>query len=190
MNVALFGGAFDPLHKGHVQLAVNVAQYFDQVWIVPCYGHKHGKNMTDAQKRLKICEEGLSSVGNNIFLNDFEIVHKITTGTYDSLILFKQNYPDYNFSVIIGQDNAETIDTWENHKKLTTEFSFVVYPRGLIPSPGAWYLETPHKYLKDFLIPPYSSSEIKKLIKKKDFDEVYKMLPNKRVLELAMDFYQ
>lgn len=190
MNIALFGGAFDPIHNGHLELANQVSKIFDQVWLVPCYGHTHGKNMTLAETRLSLCKDALYVLENDkIVLSDFEIVNKITTGTYDSLVLFSQNFSQHNFSVVIGQDNAETINTWENYEKLISEFSFVVFPRGdLLPHPSSWYLKEPHKFL-DIMIPSYSSREVRKLIKERNFMEASTMLPNEKVLKKAVDLY-
>ena len=70
---------------------------------------------------LETCLDGKTD------LELIEIINEITTGTYDSLVAIKNKYSQHNFSVIIGQDNAETINTWEHHEKLIKEFSFVVF---------------------------------------------------------------
>ena len=89
MNVAYFGGAFDPIHKGHIELAVQVAKLFDQVWLVPCYGHVHGKNMMSAEDRWSMMCKAWSVIEancDNIIISDFEIINEIKTLTIDDQV--------------------------------------------------------------------------------------------------------
>lgn len=47
MHIALFGGAFDPPHLGHQQVAVNLVEekIVDQVWFVPVFQHPWAKEL-------------------------------------------------------------------------------------------------------------------------------------------------
>jgi cytidyltransferase-like protein len=59
IKVALLGGAFNPPHNGHIQLAqfvLNTSKTFDEVWLVPCYQHMDGKEMVAPEHRVKMCE--------------------------------------------------------------------------------------------------------------------------------------
>src|SRR5262249_49056384 len=43
-KVALLGGAFDPIHRGHIEVAAEVLRLdgVDEVWLMPCYEHLAG----------------------------------------------------------------------------------------------------------------------------------------------------
>ncbi|HXB98728.1 MAG TPA: nicotinate (nicotinamide) nucleotide adenylyltransferase, partial [bacterium] len=50
----LFGGSFNPVHRGHIRLALiaRKALGLDQVWMVPCALSADGKPLADGKLRL------------------------------------------------------------------------------------------------------------------------------------------
>jgi len=48
INVAILGGAFNPIHKSHIDVAKSVlddCKQINEVWITPCFTHKYIKNI-------------------------------------------------------------------------------------------------------------------------------------------------
>jgi len=144
-NVALLGGAFNPIHIGHVQIAESVSKLrlVDEVWVMPCYNSLHNKKMVDPVHRLEMCK--IAFKNSDIHVCDFEIKYKLIDSTSEILRKMKVEYPDVHFSFIIGQDNADEIKTWKQYKQLIKENVFIVYPRynKKIES-NSWYLKKPH----------------------------------------------
>lgn len=154
IKVAILGGAFDPIHKGHIQLAqfvLNTSGRFDEVWIMPCYKHMFGKKMASFEDRFKMCEIA-ASVDGRIKVSDYEKVKQFGGETYH---LVKQLMEEewakhqYEFSFIIAQDNANNFHRWYNFEHLEKMIPFVVVSRkGIKPDPNVrWYLNPPHIYL-------------------------------------------
>lgn len=185
MNIALFGGAFDPIHKGHIALANYVSGYCDKVLLTPCYKHKYDKKMADNKHRKVMCELAvLDNPSLGIFY--YELDNKLEVGTYELFQKIKNDpfYQNYNFSFIIGQDNADTIEKWENWEKLINSVSFIVIPReggNAKPETNAWYRDSKHLFLDQAKTPSYSSTEIRKLLKEQKDEEVIQMLPNREI---------
>lgn len=153
-KVAILGGAFDPIHKGHIKLAqfvLNSSGQFDEVWLMPAYEHMYGKHMISPEHRLKMCEIA-SRIDGRIKVFDYEIKNKLKGETYyffKKLHEEKELMEKYQFSMIIGSDNANTFDKWVNFEELERMTQFVVVSR-----PGVkrdenvnWYLNNPHIYL-------------------------------------------
>jgi nicotinate (nicotinamide) nucleotide adenylyltransferase len=168
LNVALLGGAFDPIHRGHLEVATEVLRLgrVDEVWLMPCFDHLSGKSMVPADHRLEMCRLAARTVrGIGIF--DYEIRHQFRGETYH---LVKQLLAEdvarvrCDFSLVIGQDNADGFSTWTNAEGLERLVPFIVLPRAGCPPPraSAWYLRGPHQYLEAARQQyPISSTEVR-----------------------------
>ena len=58
MKVALYGGSFNPITLGHVEVALYVLNsgLVDQVWLVPNYKSCTGKQLANENDRLEMCK--------------------------------------------------------------------------------------------------------------------------------------
>lgn len=172
-KVALLGGAFNPITVGHIQVAkfvLDSSRTFDEVWLMPCYRHMYNKTLAPSVHRLKMCrlaaEEDL-----RIKVSDFEIKNKLSGETYQLVkkLLSAKRYKDsYDFSIILGLDNANTFERWVNYQDLKKMMHFVVVPRTGIKQnlKSLWYMKPPHI----FLVPSEplvqtSSTQVRKCLK-------------------------
>lgn len=169
LRVAILGGAFDPPTIGHIKLAqfvLNASQTFDEVWLMPCFRHMNGKQMTDPDHRLKMCQIA-ANVDGRIKVFDFEIQKQLAGQTYHfvKLLLEEAMAKDrYDFSIIMGMDNANTFGTWPDYADLERLVRFVVVHRsGIIRNELVnWYLRPPHIYLhQEGDVPNTSSSNVR-----------------------------
>jgi len=172
-RVAILGGAFDPIHVSHIQLAqfvLNASGQFDEVWLMPAYNHMYNKDMVSAEHRLKMCEIS-AKVDNRIKVFDYEIKNKLKGETYyffKKLKEEKELTEKYQFSMIMGLDNANTFDKWVNYEELERLAQFVVVPRlGVERDLNVnWYLQKLHIFLnKETYIREISSTEIRESLK-------------------------
>lgn len=171
-KVAILGGAFDPITKGHIALAsfvLNASKSFDEVWIMPCFRHVT-KRMASSQHRLEMCRLAAQADGR-IKVFDYEIRHHLSGETCSLVkhLLEEKLAEQYEFSIIIGQDNANNFDQWVNYGELERIMAFVVVPRkGVKPdSKAAWYLHPPHMLLQpDNEIPHISSTAVRSALQR------------------------
>jgi nicotinate-nucleotide adenylyltransferase len=171
-KVAILGGAFNPVTKGHIDLCkfvLDTSQVFDEVWLMPCYGHMYGKELVPAKHRLEMCKVAAKEDGR-IKVFDYEIKNKLKGETYQTVKLLQEEIfakDHYDFSWIIGQDNANTFNKWVNYELLEKLIRFVVVPRdGIKPDPKVkWYYREPHIYLTDeHNIGEVSSTRVRELL--------------------------
>jgi nicotinate-nucleotide adenylyltransferase len=176
--VAIIGGAFNPPTKGHIKLAqfvLNSNRTFDSVWLMPCYQHMYNKSMVSPEHRLEMCKLAAKSDGR-ILVSDYEISNKLRGETYRLIKrLLNENFAkdEYDFSIVIGLDNANTFDKWVNYEELERMARFVVVPRrGINRNPKVtWYLKPPHIFLSpDNDIPEISSTQIREAFNQLSFE--------------------
>jgi nicotinate-nucleotide adenylyltransferase len=153
-KVAILGGAFDPITKGHIAVAkyvLDASRSFDEIWLMPCFHHMLNKNMATPEHRLDMCELACQ-VDGRIKTSNYEILHRLKGETYHlAHKLFDEPFAkdEFDFSFIIGMDNANTFDKWFNYENLEKLVRFVVVPRaGVVRNEQVnWYLHSPHIYL-------------------------------------------
>lgn len=173
-KVALFGGAFDPITVGHIQVAkyvLDTAVEFDEVWLMPCFEHLYGKKMTSPDHRLNMVKLACECDGR-LKASAYEIDNQLAGETYHFVKrLMAEHYSSkrYNFSYIIGMDNANSFDRWYNFEYLEKAIRFVVVPRkGYEPNPKAdWCRNGFHLCLPptDDGIVEISSTKVRDLLK-------------------------
>ena len=77
-RLGIFGGAFDPVHKGHTQSLKYISnlKIIDEIQVIPNYASPHNKYIqTDEKHRLKMLEIAFKDI-KNIKLNDIELKNK------------------------------------------------------------------------------------------------------------------
>lgn len=173
-KVALYGIAGNPIHRGHIQMAqfvLDTTNEIDEVWITPCYQHMYHKELISPEHRLEMARIA-ASVDKRIIIYDYEIVNKFHGETYyfvKRLNEEKELIDKYQFSMIIGQDNANTFHKWVNYQELERMMRFIVVPReGVDRDPNVdWYLKQPHIFLNKEKtgIVETSSTEIREMFK-------------------------
>jgi len=167
-KLAILGGAFDPIHNGHIALAEFVLKIgtFDEVWVVPCAAHMYGKKMAPYEHRHAMCMLATQGHGR-IKVSDYEHRNKLKGETYHMVKRFLEDYKNLvDPSIVIGLDNANTFDKWVNYRDLERMVQFVVVPRaGEVRDPKVtWYTKPPHVYVnvEPGVIPELSSTTVRK----------------------------
>ena len=137
-RLGIFGGAFDPVHKGHTQSLKYISdlKIIDEIQVIPNYASPHNKEIqTDEKHRLKMLEIAFKEL-KNIKLNDIELKNKTKSYTYKTLKYLKDIYPEQHLSLIIGLDSLLSFTTWKNWENILSLCSLLVLERKLNDSLG------------------------------------------------------
>ena len=184
IKVAILGGAFNPIHKGHIEcakLVLDTCKTFDEVWLMPCYGHMYGKQMVSPEHRIAMAKLACKTDGR-IKVCEYEIDNQLKGEAYFLLSkLMDEDFAKdkFDFSFIIGMDNANTFDQWVNYEHLERLIRFVIVPRTGVERDESinWYLNPPHIYISgEKPLLDISSSEIRDMVTAKNWQAVEQVL--------------
>lgn len=130
MKIGIFGGCFNPPHKMHKDIAVNLInnKYVDKVIYVPT-GNKYQKREllsdNDRYKMLKLMIKG----NDKLLVSDYEFNNELTY-TYQTLDYFKKKYKNDEIYFIMGADNLDEFNTWKNYQYILKNYKLLVINRG------------------------------------------------------------
>ena len=131
-RVAFYGGTFDPVHLGHIDVARGVTQQFglDEFVFVPAFHapHKQRSKPTSAFHRFAmLCEASDSIKGTSV--STIEVEQPENPYTIETIDRVKKLYPDQNVFFVIGADSWEEITTWKEWERVLTSVNVVVVTR-------------------------------------------------------------
>ncbi|MCI8622362.1 MAG: nicotinate (nicotinamide) nucleotide adenylyltransferase [Provencibacterium sp.] len=120
-KIALFGGAFNPIHQGHINLALrfDVRIKFDEILLIPSHisPHKDSRALISGEDRLAMCR--LVAERHPRFLaSDMELRREGKSFTIDTVQALRSLYPDGKFYLIVGSDMFLSIDSWYRAEEL------------------------------------------------------------------------
>jgi len=128
-TIAIFGGSFDPPHKGHqliVEKAVERLE-IDQLFVVPAYLNPFkSSSLADASTRLAWCHTLFDPIAR-VKVDDYEIKEGKSTVTSQSVKHFNQRY--HVKYLIIGSDNLSTLTKWHEFEWLNETVTWVIATR-------------------------------------------------------------
>ncbi len=129
-KICFFGGTFNPVHNGHIELVKELKDKLlcDEIVIMPNGNAPHKKNETDKLHRynmVKLAFSGLSYVT----VSDYEIRKETPSYSWETLYYFKEKYPDSEIYFVMGMDNLYAFKTWKNPDKISELATLVFFGR-------------------------------------------------------------
>jgi len=167
-EIGLFFGSFNPIHIGHLILANYIIEFtsINELWFVvsPQNPFKKNHSLLPEIHRLAIVER---SIENDFRFRASNIEFALPKPSYtsDTVAHLVEKYPDYKFSLLMGEDNLTNLHKWKNAEFLVDNYDIYVYPR-----PGAKpgkYKSATRIHILDAPLIEISASFIRSAIKEK-----------------------
>lgn len=133
MRIGLFGGTFNPIHRGHLRAASEVIKIFnlDHIFLIPAAlpPHKTPVTVASADDRLEMIKLAINGI-SGITVSDVELQRSGLSYTIDTVYHFKGTYPaDALIYLIMGLDAFLEIDSWKSCLELLEQIPMIVMAR-------------------------------------------------------------
>ena len=132
MKIGLLGSSFNPIHNGHIALALCALKKFklNEIWFLPTGNHplKEKTDVLPFKIRSKLIKTVLKKYPDFIFSNldsdqnNLNYTDKLIKNLYEK-------YPDYDFYFIVGEDIVLELPEWHNYNWLLDNVKMVVLNR-------------------------------------------------------------
>lgn len=197
-RVILFGGAFDPIHIGHISVANIISNIWittsicDELWFLPSISNAFvgidlstTRKIVDIRHRINMISIAINNTTNKklkICVHEAESKNKACVYSVVKSIIKK--YPENDFSYLIGNDQAISIRSWRNSRHLLKTIPFITVSRAYFGGENTpeWTMCDPHNFVQmPDSIPIIKSSIVRGRIRKNKsivFDNGDPMLPD------------
>lgn len=132
-KVGLYFGTFNPIHIGHLIIANHMVEFsdLDEVWFVitPQSPFKTKKTLLDNNHRYDMVYEAIKDY-DKLKTSTIEFGLPQPNYTINTLVHLEEKYSSqYNFCLIMGEDNLKGFHKWKNYETILENYSLYVYPR-------------------------------------------------------------
>jgi nicotinate-nucleotide adenylyltransferase len=168
-RIGIFGGAFDPPHLGHIALARAAVEQLglDQLRVFPTGQAWHkARDLSPAPHRLAMAQLAFAGVPRTV-VDGRELERDGPTYTIDTLRELRREFPQAQFLLVIGADQAESLHSWRENAEIArlATISRAARARPTTDAPPFDASRLPAGKREPVELPPMpvSSTEIRKL---------------------------
>ncbi len=135
MKIGIFGGTFNPIHTGHIEMIKKVKKNLglNHVYFVPSYKTPDKQfeiEIIDPIHRLTMVKKAIKAEGLNwLRVSDFEHTRKKVSYTFKTIEHFKSRHPKDELFWIMGEDRYKGFDKWKNVEYIKENANIVIYRR-------------------------------------------------------------
>lgn len=184
MKIGLYFGTFNPIHVGHMIIANHMAEFsgLDQIWMVvtPHNPLKKKDTLLGDNIRLELVFLATENFPK-IKPSDIEFRLQQPNYTVHTLAHLQDKFPQYEFALIMGEDNLRSFHKWKNYDVILANHDIYVYPRMAVESDpiqqNPAFKNHPKIHLIDAPVVEISSTFIRESIKAKK--NIRPLLPEK-----------
>lgn len=131
----IYGGSFNPVHIGHLRLAIEVcwllADLADHLEFVPVARHplKNAKKILPLAMRMEMIEISIGDLPEMV-CNGIEGERENLSYTIDTLKYYRQHWSNSALFFLLGSEDYELMHSWHKWEEFPELCNFAIVPRG------------------------------------------------------------
>ena len=129
--IAVFGGTFNPIHNGHVEMAKEVLRLdtVEKLIVMPTYKppHKEAAMLACGEDRLEMCKIAFEGV-EGIEFSDLELSREGLSYTYDTLCELNKKL-NTRVALVCGGDMITTFNRWYRFRDILVFADLIAFRR-------------------------------------------------------------
>lgn len=129
--IGILGGTFDPVHHGHLRLALEALDRagLDHVRLVPVHTPPHrGEPAASPGQRREMLRRAIEGI-DSLVLEDCELERQGVSYTIDTLQEIKSRMSDRHLCLIMGMDALQSLNTWHRWQAIPETAHIIVVER-------------------------------------------------------------
>jgi len=180
-RIALYGGTFDPVHLGHLEVARRVSELFEieKVVFIPAEiaPHKVGRSVTEPIHRYAMLALATQD-DSQLVISTFELDAPDRRYTVDTVAEFQRMLGgDTELFFIMGADSWSEITTWREWERLLKMTNHIVVTRpGYAVAPAPEGLGDRITFT-DAVMKDISATNIRRFASEGRYDELQQLVP-------------
>ena len=132
-NIVLFGGAFDPIHLGHLIMADSASKALDaEVFFIPAKISVWKNDSAPIEDKIRMISLAIKDFNReDVFkVSRYEADSKLDINySIDTVRHFKKEYPNDNLYLLIGQDQVNSFHKWKDAEEISKLVKIVYFGR-------------------------------------------------------------
>src|SRR5262245_57728988 len=122
LRIGAFGGTFDPIHNGHMEVVRAIVERFrlDQLLLVPAHSppHKDPRGIANAYHRYAMAV--LATLDDpRVLVSNVELEAPERPYSFETVERLRSKFPEEtSLFFVIGADSFEEIGTWRQPERL------------------------------------------------------------------------
>ncbi len=179
MKIGLFGGAFNPLHNGHMSVAHAAieSENLDKLIFIPSGNAPHKKEGDITRfDRFEMIKRAIENE-DKMLISDFELNREEVSYSADTVEHFKKLYPKDELYFIIGDDSYKDLPKWYQPERIIKVCTLLVFPREgvkVLPPAKFIYMDKVEASSSDIREQIKNGKDCRKLLPKEVFDYIIK----------------
>lgn len=132
MSICLFGGTFNPIHNGHINMISKALDTLnpEKLYVIPAGNSYFKNNVLNSEDRANMVKLAIESLNDErIIYSNIELLREGPSYSIDTIEYYSNLYPDETIDFVVGEDSVYKMPIWYRIADIFANVHLVVFKR-------------------------------------------------------------